>query len=69
MMLEMEATFTSCDANKDGVLNCAEFKSFACAITENGKRRYGECTKGGDIEDEKWYEAYNSITSKKDGIS
>ena len=60
-MEEFKACWTLSDANNDGVLDCDEFKVFAEKYNEKMARRWGECKKGSEDEDEMWYMAYNSI--------
>jgi len=48
----MEKIFNEADANKDGLLNCDEFKVFMVKNTEAQKRRFVEASKGGEKEDE-----------------
>jgi hypothetical protein len=47
----------------------AEFKVFVGKYTEAMKARNGEAEKGDEREDEKWFEAYNMLTSMTEGIS
>ena len=68
-MEEFKACWMECDANKDGVIDCEEFKVFAVKHNEMNKKRFGESVKGNEQEDEQWFGAYNSITSNKNGIS
>jgi len=69
MMAEFEACFAECDANKSGVLDLAQFKTFLSKNNENMKRRFGESVKGDDREDAEWYAAYNCLTAGKEGVS
>jgi hypothetical protein len=47
----------------------AEFKVFVGKYTEAMKARNGEAEKGDEREDEKWFEAYNTINPNVNGIS
>jgi Ca2+-binding EF-hand superfamily protein len=69
IMTEFIATWKACDANKDGKLVKSEFKDFMCRNNENVKKRIGESAKGDDMEDDKWYEAYNMLNPNKEGVT
>ena len=66
---EFLATWKIADANADGVLDCNEFKVFVEKHNENMKKRLGQSEKGDEREDEKWFEAYNSINPSCMGVS
>jgi len=68
-MAEFAATWKASDANKDGLLNCKEFKTFMTKHNDNMKRHWGESTKGNAKEDERWYAAYNMLTPDCEGVS
>jgi len=69
MKKEFEMVWTASDANKDGLLDCDEFKVFMVKNTELQKKRFGESAKGTEKEDEMWYRAYNSLTAGVNGVS
>lgn len=66
---EFKKIWEESDVNKDGLLDCAEFKVFVAKYTECMRARNGEAQKGDEREDEKWYEAYNMLSPNKEGIS
>ena len=70
---EMKADFNKCweegDKDKDGLLNCEEFKCFMEKNRDCMKARFGEATMPDEEEIMGWYMTYNTITPSCDGIS
>jgi len=51
------------------MLDLNEFKVFAEKYNACMAKRWGESTKGDEREDEKWFEAYNTINPNTAGVT
>ena len=69
MEAEFEAAFKDSAKSDPERVNMDEFKTLMDKADENGKKRFGECISGDEMERKMWYGAYNKLTSDKEGIS
>lgn len=69
LMDEFMMIWRQADANNDGMLDANEFKVFIEKYNSAMQKRWGESTKGDEREDEKWFEAYNTINPNINGVS
>ena len=69
IMDEFMMVWRQADANNDGNLDLNEWKVFVEKYNACMQKRWGESTKGDEREDEKWFEAYNTINPNVNGIS
>ena len=69
IMDEFMMIWRQSDANNDGVLDKNEWKVFAEKYNSAMQKRWGESTKGDEREDERWFEAYNTINPNVQGVS
>ena len=67
---ERKAMFDTADANKDGLLDKAEFFTFSTALSDQAKGRYGpEAPSYTEEESEIVFNAVNSLNPDNDGIA